>query len=274
LSIKTRIQPSRGRVSLNLAELWHYRELLFFLVWRDINIRYKQTIFGITWAIIQPVFTMLVFWIFLGQLAKVPSDNVPYPLFSYTGLVPWVFFANGLASASNSLVNSANLLTKIYFPRLIIPVAVVLSGVIDLLLAFATLIVMIILGGYAPTVNVIFLPFFLLLALGTALGVGLWLSALNTQFRDVRYLVPFLVQFWLFATPIAYPSSLITDPTALTLYGLNPMVSVVEGFRWSLLGLRALSLPTILVSTAIVAILLLSGIYYFKRMERTFADMV
>jgi lipopolysaccharide transport system permease protein len=274
INLKTRIQPSRGRVRLNFGELWTYRELLYFLVWRDINIRYKQTIFGIAWAVIQPVFTMLVFWIFLGQLARVPSDNVPYPLFAYTGLVPWVFFANGLTSASNSLVSSANLLTKIYFPRLLIPLAVVLSGIIDLVLSFAVLVIMIFAAGYTPTINIIFLPCFVLLALGVGLGAGFWLSALNIQFRDVRYLVPFLVQFWLFATPIAYPSSLIDDPRLLALYSVNPMVSVVEGFRWALLGLKAVSVPNLLISTGVVAVLLLSGMYYFKRMERTFADMV
>ena len=268
-----RIEPSKGWVSLKIKELWAYRELLYFLVWRDVKVRYKQTALGAAWAIIQPVMTMVVFSLFFGRLAKIPSDGVPYPIFSYAALVPWTFFANGLTQSSNSLVGSANLITKVYFPRLTIPIATVLSGVVDFILAFAVLLVMMFLYGISPTRNVIWLPLFLLLALVTALGVGMWLSAMNVQFRDVRFVVPFIVQFWLLATPIAYPSSLLSEPWR-TLYGLNPMVGVVEGFRWAMLGTNTAPGTSIFVSGAVALILLLSGSFYFRRMEKTFADVV
>jgi lipopolysaccharide transport system permease protein len=212
-----RIEPSKGWVSLKLRELWEYRELLYFLVWRDVKVRYKQTVLGATWAIIQPFFTMVVFSVFFGKLAKIPSDGIPYPVFSYTALVPWTFFAHGLTQASNSLVGGARLITKVYFPRLAMPIARVLSGVIDFALAFIVLIGMMLAYSIVPTINTLWLPFFLLLALITSLGTGLWLSAMNVQFRDVRYTVPFLAQFWMFATPIAYPSSLIENPLLRTL---------------------------------------------------------
>ena len=228
-----RIEPSKGWVSLKLRELWEYRELLYFLMWRDIKVRYKQTVLGAAWAILQPFMTMVVFSLFFGNLAGVPSDGMPYPIFSYAALVPWSFFSAGLNHASNSLVGSANLLKKIYFPRLVIPISSVLSGVIDFMLAFAVLLGMMLVYGIFPTANVLFLPFFLLLAFVTALGVGLWFSAMNVQFRDVRYAVGFLVQFWMFATPIAYPSSLIENDLLRMLYGLNPMAGVVEGDRKS-----------------------------------------
>jgi lipopolysaccharide transport system permease protein len=259
---------------LQLGKLWQYRELLFFLIWRDIAIRYKQTILGASWAVIQPFFTMVVFSIFFGSLADVPSDGVPYPLFAYTALVPWAFFANGLQNASNSLVGNANLLTKVFFPRLIIPISSVSSGIIDFVLAFIVLLVMMLFYGWLPTLNVVWLPVFIVLAYLTALGVGLWLSALNVHFRDVRYTIPFLVQFWLFATPIAYPSSLINNDLLRTLYGLNPMVGVVEGFRWALLGLNNPPSATIWVSAGIVFLVLVSGTFFFRRMEATFADQV
>jgi lipopolysaccharide transport system permease protein len=269
----TVIKPSRGWVSLKLRELWDYRELLYFLTWRDIKVRYKQTVLGASWAIIQPFFTMVVFSLFFGRLAKIPSDNIPYPIFSYAALVPWTFFANGLTQASNSLVGSANLIKKVYFPRLAVPIATVLSGVVDFVLAFVVLLGMMFWYGIAPTASVLWLPVFLLLALVTSLGVGLWLSAMNVQFRDVRYIVPFLTQFWLFATPIAYPSSLLSEPWR-TVYGLNPMVGVVEGFRWALLGANTAPGPIIIVSSIAALILLVSGTFYFRRMEKTFADVV
>lgn len=267
------IQPSRGWVSLRLGELWEYRELLYFLVWRDVKVRYKQTALGAAWAIIQPFFTMIVFSIFFGRLAKIPSDGIPYPIFSYAALVPWTFFSNGLTQSSNSLVGSANLITKVYFPRLTIPIATVLSGIVDFLLAFVVLLGMMLYYGVLPTANVLWLPLFLLLALVTSLGVGLWLSALNVEFRDVRYVVPFLSQFWLFATPIAYPSSLLAEPWR-TVYGLNPMVGVVEGFRWALLGTDTAPGPIIAVSSAAAVLILVGGAFYFRRMEKTFADVV
>jgi len=269
----TIIKPSRGWVSLKLGELWEYRELLYFLTWRDIKVRYKQTALGASWAIIQPFMTMVVFSLFFGRLAKVPSDGIPYPIFSYAALVPWTFFANALAQSSNSLVGSANLIKKVYFPRLAVPIATVLSGVVDFFLAFVVLVGMMFWYRIVPTANVIWLPFFLLLALVTSLGVGLWLSAMNVQFRDVRYIVPFLTQFWLFATPVAYPSSLLSEPWH-TLYGLNPMVGVVEGFRWALLGTNTAPGPIIIVSSIAALFILVSGTFYFRRMEKTFADVV
>jgi len=271
-ALVTVIEPSKGWVPLKLGELWDYRELLYFFVWRDIKIRYKQTILGAAWAVIQPFFTMVIFSIFFGRLAKVPSDGLPYPLFSYAALVPWTFFANALTQASNSLVTNANMVKKIYFPRLSVPTATVFAGVVDFLLAFVVLLGMMIFYGFVPTWNVVWLPAFLLLALITSLGVGLWLSAMNVQFRDVRYVVPFLAQAWLFATPIAYSSSLLSEPWR-TVYGLNPMAGVVEGFRWALLGTDTAPGPIVLVSAVAALGLLISGAYYFRRMEKTFADV-
>ena len=269
-----RIAPSKGWVPLKLKDLWEYRELLYFLIWRDIKVRYKQTALGATWAIIQPFFTMVVFSIFFGHLAKVPSDGIPYPLFSFAALVPWTFFANGLSQSSNSLVGSGTLITKVYFPRLIIPLASVFSGIVDFVLAFIVLLGMMVYYGLFPTtMNVLWLPLFLLLALTTSLGVGLWLSALNVEYRDVRYIVPFITQFWMLATPIGYPSSLLQQPWR-TLYGLNPMVGVAEGFRWALLGTNTAPGPIIAVSSAAAVLILVTGAFYFRRMEKTFADLV
>lgn len=270
---KVRIQPSTGWSSLKLREAWDFRELMLFLVWRDIKVRYKQTVLGAAWAILQPFLTMVVFSLFFGRLAGIPSEGVPYPIFSYAALVPWAFFANGSNQAANSMVGSANLIKKVYFPRLIVPVAAVTAGLIDFALAFLVLLGMMVFYGIYPTARVVWLPLFLLLAIVTTLGVGLWLSAMNVQFRDIRYAVPFLVQLWLFVTPVAYPSSLLSEPWR-TLYGLNPMAGVVEGFRWSLLGTEAGSLPMVLLSSLVSVCLLVSGTYYFKRMERTFADVV
>jgi lipopolysaccharide transport system permease protein len=242
-------------------------------VWRDLKVRYKQTILGVAWAVLQPLLTMLVFALFFGRLAKVPSDGVPYSLFAYTALVPWTFFATGLATASNSLVGSANLITKVYFPRLTIPLATVVAGLVDFALAFPLLFGLMAYHGVWPTANVIWLPAFIALAFATALGVGLWLSALNVQFRDVRHAVPFLTQLWMFATPIAYPSSLLPEKWR-ALYALNPMVGVVEGFRWALLGTD--TRPGVMVGVSAVAavVLLVGGAFFFRRMERTFADVV
>lgn len=268
-----RIEPSKGRVSLKLHELWEYRELLYFLIWRDVKVRYKQTVLGAAWAIIQPFCTMVVFSLFFGRLANIPSDGLPYPVFSYAALVPWTFFANGLSKASNSLVLSANLIKKVYFPRLAVPIASVLGGVVDCVLAFTVLVGMLLYYSMGPTLNVLWLPLFLLLALVTSLGAALWLSALNVQFRDVQYVVPFLTQLWLFLTPIAYPSNLLSEPWR-TLYGVNPMVGVVEGFRWALLGTDTAPGLIITVSALVALVLLVSGGLYFRSMEKTFADVV
>ncbi len=268
------LRPSKGWVSLRLGELWRYRELLYFLTWRDIKVRYKQTVIGAAWAIIQPFTTMVVFSLFFGQLAGIPSDNLPYPIFSYAALVPWTFFAASLTNTSNSLVGNANLIKKIYFPRLVIPLSAVLSNVVDFCLAFGVLLLMMLAYGILPTINIVFLPFFLLLALVTALGVGLWLSAMNVQFRDVRYVVPFLVQVWMFITPIAYPSSLIQNEALRALYGINPMAGVVEGFRWALLGTQTAPSGILALSTLVSILLLVSGLFYFRRMEKTFADVI
>jgi homopolymeric O-antigen transport system permease protein len=272
-SLITRIQPKKGWVGLNFRELWKFRELLYFLIWRDLKVRYKQTVLGAAWAIIQPLLTMLVFSLFFGKLARVPSDGVPYPLFAFTGLVPWTFFANAITQSSNSLIGSQHLITKVYFPRLVIPIASVLSGILDFVIAFVVLIGMILYYGITPGITILTIPFFFLIALITALGTGLWLSALNVEFRDVRYIVPFLSQFWLFSTPVAYPSSLLAERWQI-IYALNPMVGVVEGFRWALLQTPNPPAPVLAVSTITAIFLLISGALYFKRMERTFADVV
>jgi lipopolysaccharide transport system permease protein len=267
-----RIRPRRGWVALNLRDVWEYRELLYFLTWRDIKVRYKQTALGASWAIIQPFMTMVAFSLFFGQLGKIPSDGLPYPIFAYAALLPWSFFAYALGQSSNSLVGSSNLISKIYFPRLVIPIASVLGGVVDFAIAFLVLLGMMVFYGIWPTAAIIVLPLLLVLALVTALGVGLWLSALNVEYRDVRYTIPFLTQFWLFATPVAYPSSLLGEPWR-TVYGLNPMVGVVEGFRWALLG-TAPPGPLLGLSAAVSIALLVTGAFYFRRMERGFADVI
>ncbi len=271
--VVTTIAPSRGWVSLQLPDVWEYRELLFFLVWRDIKVRYKQTVLGVLWAILQPLSTMVVFSLFFGKLAKMSSDGLPYPVFSLAALVPWTFFANALSQSSDSLVGSSNLIKKVYFPRLVIPISASLAGLVDFVIAFLVLLGMMAAYGIAPTWNVVFLPLFLALAYATSLGVGLWLSSLNVQFRDVKYTIPFLTQLWMFATPIVYPSSLLSEPWR-TVYGINPMAGVVEGFRWALLGSGQAPGPMILVSAVVSLCLLGSGAFYFRRMEKTFADVV
>ncbi|HUJ10314.1 MAG TPA: ABC transporter permease [Verrucomicrobiae bacterium] len=266
------IEPSRGWVSLRLQEIWEFRELLYFLIWRDIKVRYKQTALGAAWAILQPVFTMVVFSLFFGRLAKIPSDGLPYPIFAYAALVPWNFFANGLVGAAESLVGNANLIKKVYFPRLIVPISAVLSGAVDFLLAFIVLIGMMAYFHVWPTIHLILLPAFFLLAFITSLGVGFWLSAMNVRYRDVRHTVSFLIQAWLFCTPIAYPSSLLPEPWR-SLYGLNPMAGVVEGFRWALLGAPAPG-AILWVSGLAAVLVFVIGAFYFRRMEKIFADTV
>jgi lipopolysaccharide transport system permease protein len=268
-----RIEPSRGWISLKLRDVWEYRELLFFLIWRDVKVRYTQTALGVTWAVIQPFFTMVIFSVFFGKLARIPSDGIPYPIFSYAALVPWTFFANGLHQSSNSLVSSGNLIKKVYFPRLIVPLAAVLAGAVDFILAFLVLLVLMFYYGMAPTANVVWLPAFMLLGVTTSLGVGLWLSTLNVEYRDVRHAVPFITQFWLFATPIAYPSTLLSEPWR-TIYGLNPMVGVVEGFRWALLGTDTRPGGIVFVSCLMAIAILIGGAFFFRRMEKNFADVV
>jgi lipopolysaccharide transport system permease protein len=268
----TRLSARRG-TGLQFGELWAYRELLYFLVWRDIKVRYKQTALGAAWAILQPVLTMVVFTLFFGNLAKVPSDGIPYPLFSFTGLVPWTLFAYSLTESSGSLVSNQNLITKVYFPRLIIPLASVLSGLVDFAISFGVLLLLMLYYGVVPTVYIWTVPLFVLLAIAAALSVGIWLSALNVEFRDVRYTIPFLTQLWMFVTPLAYASSLV-PPRWRIVYGLNPMAGVVEGFRWALLGRTAAPSVLLAISVAVVIVLLVGGTYYFRRMERTFADVV
>lgn len=266
------IEPTHGWQAIELRDLWRYRELLYFLTWRDIKVRYKQTLLGAAWAVLQPLLTMVVFSVIFGQLAKLPSDGVPYPIFTFTALLPWQLFAFALTNSSNSLVGSQNLVSKVYFPRLVIPIASVLPALVDFAISFVVLLGMILYYQIGLTPRILVLPLFLLLALATALGVGLWLSALNVEYRDVRYVVPFLTLFWQYATPVAYSSSLIPSQWRLV-YGLNPMTGVVEGFRWALLGKGDVG-AMLWISVAIIMVLLVSGLAYFKRMEASFADVI
>jgi lipopolysaccharide transport system permease protein len=266
------IKATTGWVPVSLKELWDYREVIYFLAWRDVKARYVQTIFGPSWAIIQPLVSMVIFSVIFGGLAKMPSDGVPYPLFSFAALVPWTFFASSVNKASGSLGDG--FVSRIYFPRLAMPLAAILSNVLDFTLSFSVLLALMFYFGVTPTANVVWLPLLLLLALVTSLGVALVLGAMNVQFRDVRHALPFLVQAWMYATPVVYPASLITDPTWHLLYSLNPMVGVVEGFRWALLGTDTAPGVSVLVSAAIATTLLVFGAFYFKRMERTFADVI
>jgi lipopolysaccharide transport system permease protein len=267
------IGPAEGWTSLGLKEVWEYRELLYFLTWRDIKVRYKQTALGAAWAIIQPVFMMVVFSLFFGKLAGVKSDGVPYPIFTFCALLPWQLFAQALTTSSNSLVSNEQLITKVYFPRLIVPISAVLSGLVDFIISFAVLLALMAYYRVVPGVAVLSLPFFIVLSVMTALGVGLWLSALNVQYRDVRYTLNFLTQFWLFATPVAYSSTIVPERWR-PLYGLNPMVGVVEGFRWALLGKTDGPGMMLWVSVGVVILILIGGLFYFRRMEQTFADIV
>lgn len=268
----TVIRPTSGWARLRLGELWEFRELVFFFIWRDVKVRYKQTVLGAGWAIIQPLFTMLIFSIFFGRLAGVPSDGLPYPLFALAGLVPWLFFMNGLSHGANSLVENEKLIKKVFFPRMIVPVASVLAGLVDFAVASSLLVVAMALYAIAPGSEIVFLPLFVLLGAVSAMGIALWLSALNVQFRDVRYVVPFLGQVWMFATPIAYPSSLLAESWRLV-YALNPMVGVVEGVRWSLLGAGDAQWGVFAVSATVAVALLVTGAFFFRRVERSFADI-
>ena len=269
------IKPTKGLAALNLRDLWIYRELIYFMIWREIKVRYKQTMLGAAWAIIQPVLTMIVFTFLFGRIAKLPTDgNIPYPIFSYTALLPWGLFVAALNQASRSLTSNQNMVSKIYFPRLVLPLASVLSGLIDFIIAFVILIGLMIYYHIAPSINVLWaLPLFLVLTIITALGVALWLSAINVQYRDVNYALPFMTQFWLFATPVAYSSNLISEKWRLV-YSLNPMAGVVNGFRWALLGVGNGPDAGLWISVGISLLTLISGLFYFRNMEKTFADTI
>ena len=267
------IQPSRVWFRLDLAALWQYRELLYFLVWRDLKVRYKQTAIGATWAILQPLMTMVIFTVIFGHFAKIPSDGLPYPIFAYTALLPWTYFASALSRSSSSVVAEAHLISKVYFPRAVLPLAGTVSGIIDFAVAFPLLLGMMIWYGIMPAWGLLALPLFLLLALATALAVGLWCSALNVRYRDVGYTIPFLTQCWMYASPVAYPLSLVPENWRF-FYSLNPMTGVIEGFRWALLGKQGPDFVVMAVSTVVVALLLVGGLVFFKHMERTFVDVV
>jgi lipopolysaccharide transport system permease protein len=266
------IRPPRKWVPIDFSELWSYRELLYFFVWRDVKIRYKQTGLGVAWAVIQPLFTMVIFSVIFGGFAQIPSEGIPYPLFTLAALLPWQLFSEGMTRSTTSMVTNANIMTKVYYPRLIMPIAGILSPLVDFLVAMVILVLMMAYYGFVPTANVVFLPAFVLLALATSLGVGLWLSALNVQYRDFQYTVPFLIQIWLYASPVVYATSLIPEQYRL-LYGLNPMAGVIEGFRWALLGTDPPS-GVIGLAVVVVLVLLVSGAFYFKKMEQYFADIV
>lgn len=267
------IAPPKGWLDLHLGELWHFRELVYFFVWKDIKIRYKQTVIGAAWAILQPLFTMLIFTLFFGRLAKIPSEGLPYPLFYYCALLPWLYFASSLQNATNVVVEQQRVITKVYFPRLVLPLSAVTSPLLDFAIGFSILVVMMIYYAVRPTWTLLVLPLFLSIAILTALGVGLWLSAMNAMYRDVRYVVPFLVQFWMFASPVAYPSNLVPARWRW-LYGLNPMAGIIEGFRWSLTGRGEPPSALLGVSVGAVVLLVVGGAMYFQKMEGIIADVV
>jgi lipopolysaccharide transport system permease protein len=268
-----RIEPPRGWLELRLGEVWAYRELLYFFVWRDVKIRYKQTAIGVVWVILQPLLNMLIFTIFFGRLAKMPSQGLPYPVFSFSGLIPWTYFAYALQLTTNVIVDNQRLITKVYFPRLILPISATLSGLVDFAIGFVMLIGFTVVYGIRPTLAALWLPLLLLLAMLTALGVGLWMSALNALYRDVRYVVPFLVQFWMYGSPVVYPSTLVPEKWRW-LYGLNPMAGVIEGFRWAITGHGQAPGALMLASSGMVAVVLVGGLFFFQRMEGTVADRV
>ena len=270
---ETIVEPPRGWLNLRLDEVWDFRELLFFLIWRDIAVRYKQTALGVLWAIIQPVMTMVIFSVVFGKLAKLPSDGIPYPIFSYTAVLPWQLFSSGVGAATSCVVGNQNMISKTYFPRLILPISSVLSGLVDFGIAFLVLFGMMFYYQIPFTWRILVLPAFILFAIVTALAAGLWLATLNVRFRDIKYIIPFLMQFWQYATPIAYSSSLIPEQWR-ALYGLNPMAGVMDGFRWAMLGQSINFGPMFLVSFIVVLVLLISGLFYFQRMEKTFADLI
>ena len=268
-----RIGPPRGWLEVRLREFWEYRELLYFFVWRDVKVRYKQTVIGVLWVVLQPLLTMAVFTLFFGRLAKLPSEGLPYPVFYFAALVPWTYFAGALQNATNIVVENQRVITKVYFPRLILPASAVLSGLVDFAIGFVALAAVILGYGLHPGPAALWLPVLLLLAVATALGVGLWLSALNALYRDVRYAMPFLMQFWMLASPVAYPSSLVPERWRW-LYGLNPMTGVIEGFRWALTGHGQPPGALLLASAAGVCAVLVGGFFFFQRMEGTVADLV
>ncbi len=269
---RTLIRP--GRRGIDLAECWAYRELLYFLVWRDAKVRYKQTALGVAWSVLQPLTTMVVFSVFFGRLAAMPSDGVPYPLFSFVALVPWTYFSSAIGGGAQSLVGSKNLVDKVYFPRVLIPAAAVLTPIIDFAIAFVLLLLLLAGYGRAPSITaVLVVPACTVLAIAAALAISLWFSALNIEYRDVRYVLPFVVQFWLFITPVAYPTSLV-PPIWRPWLGLNPMAAVVEGFRWALVGGAPPSMAMVLIAITTTAVLLAGGIAYFRRLEGTFADVI
>jgi lipopolysaccharide transport system permease protein len=267
------IEPVKGLFHMDLGAVWEYRELLYFLVWRDIKVRYKQTAIGAVWAVLQPLLTMMIFALIFGRFAKIPSDNIPYPIFAFAGLLPWTYFSQAITRSGMSLVGDANLVRKIYFPRLIIPMSAVIAPLVDLMLSFVILVALMVWYRVSPTWAIFTLPFFLLLGVLAAVGASLWLSALNVRYRDVGHAIPFLVQFWMYASPIAYPVSIVPKTWRL-LYSLNPMAGVVEGFRWGLLGKESPDFTSIAIGGVVVVILVVSGLIFFKRMERTFADVV
>jgi lipopolysaccharide transport system permease protein len=267
------IQPNKGLFHLDLQAIWQYRELLYFLIWRDIKVRYKQTVIGAGWAILQPLMTMAIFTVIFAHFAKIPSDGLPYPIFVFTALLPWNYFSQAVGRSGVSLVGNANLISKVYFPRLIVPISAATAPLADFAVAFVILLGMMAWFGIEPTWGVLALPFFMLLALVTAVAIGLWLSALDVRYRDVGHTIPFLIQCWMYASPVAYPVSLVPEKWRL-LYGLNPMVGVIEGFRWALLGAKSLDFGVMAVSAIMLMALLLGGIVYFKQMEQTFADVV
>lgn len=266
-------EPTRGWLSLRLNEIWHYRELLYFLTWRDVKIRYKQTALGVAWAVLQPLITMVIFSVIFGQLANLPSDGIPYPVFSYAALLPWGLFSGALQRAGTSLVANSNLITKVYFPRLVIPISAVAAGLLDFLIAFIVLLGLMLFYKIPLTWMILTIPLFMLLAVLTALAVSLWLSALNVQYRDVQHIIPFLIQAWMYASPVAYSAGLIPTGPWRIVYGLNPLAGVIQGFRWALLGASPPD-ELLVVSIVIVLFLLVSGLFYFRRMERTFADVI
>lgn len=266
------IRPASGWIAINLRDLWAYRELLYFLIWRELKVRYKQTLLGAAWAVIPPFFMMVVFTLFFGNLAKVPSEGIPYPIFTYAALLPWTLFSESITRAGNSLVNNASLMQKVYFPRLIMPLSGVLSPLVDFAIALSILVGMMFYYGYLPTVRMLWLVPFVVLALLTALGVGLWLSAINVYYRDVGFTLPFLIQLWLFASPVVYSSNLVPQRFQ-AIYGINPMAGVIEGFRWAILGTKPPG-PLLVVSVLMVLVLLVSGAFYFRRLEKTYADIV
>jgi lipopolysaccharide transport system permease protein len=270
----TRIQPSRGWVGVNLGELWRHRELLYFLIWRDVKVRYKQTLLGAAWAILKPLFSMVIFTIIFGRLAEVPTDGAPAPVFYFTALLPWILFQDGVSKASASLVAGRSLVTKVYFPRMVVPLASVLAGVVDFALSGLVLVAMMVFYGVRAGPALWSLPLFLILTLLASIGVGLWLSALNVAYRDIAYVTPFVLQAWMYASPVAYSATLIPEGAGRLAYGLNPMAGVIQGFRWAVLGVGQPEADMLWISLGVAGLLLVSGVAYFRRVERTFADVI